>query len=75
YSPRIPRESDEDGERPNATPVPVSLAVGDFTNNGSPGPDDTVQRNHPDVSEVWRQGSRRGAAGAHDDRETVVRER
>ncbi|KAG8947012.1 hypothetical protein FRC00_009332, partial [Tulasnella sp. 408] len=52
YSPRIQRESDEDGEGPNATPVPASLAVvGDFTNNGSQGPDDTVQRNHPDVSE------------------------
>ncbi|KAG8951624.1 hypothetical protein FRC04_005912 [Tulasnella sp. 424] len=78
YSPRIPRESDENGE--NAAPVanngmvPPSSTVGGSANVESPGPDNTVRRNNPDVTDVWKEGSRRGVGGAHGDEETVLRE-
>lgn len=82
YSPRVSRESDEDGQLAgeDATPAGKSTAplvptVGGSASTGSPGPDDTVQRKHPEVSDVWKEGSTRGVAGTHDDEETVARER
>ncbi|KAG9050579.1 hypothetical protein FS837_004437 [Tulasnella sp. UAMH 9824] len=77
YSPRVPRETDEAGEptSPDAKPVPPSLTAGGSADNSTPGPDDTVQRKNPDVSDAWKQGSGRGTPGAHDDEETVLRER
>ncbi|KAG8894508.1 hypothetical protein FRC01_012915, partial [Tulasnella sp. 417] len=85
YSPRIPRESEEGDDPTEAAanlndpagfPVPSSSVVGAPANTGPPGPDDTVQRRNPDISNSWREGSRRGAvAGARDDEETVVRAR
>ncbi|KIO28196.1 hypothetical protein M407DRAFT_243150 [Tulasnella calospora MUT 4182] len=75
YSPRIPRESEEDGQLAGANAVPTSSTVGPSANTGSPGPDDTVQRNNQDVSDAWREGSRRGVAGMRNDEETVVRAR
>ncbi|KAG8891304.1 hypothetical protein FRC00_013942, partial [Tulasnella sp. 408] len=73
YSPRVPRESDEAGKpaSPDATPAPPSLTADGSGDIITPGPDDTVQRKNPDVSDTWRQGSRRGGAGAQDDEETV----
>ncbi|KAG8987421.1 hypothetical protein FRB90_003352 [Tulasnella sp. 427] len=86
YSPRIARESNEDGVKPvsaeaaavgletTARPAAPSITVAGSGASETPGPDDTVRRHNPEISDVWRQGSRRGAPGAHHDEETVLRQ-